>query len=224
MEPFTSYPSNPLFKVFSKKEWETIIREGGASRRTFSKDELVFASGTVTHWMGVVEKGSVQIEFNDPWGNKNILSSVAVGEVFAETYAYSGEPLRVDVVSTEDSSLLLINLKRLLDEDNSQYSWYFPFLHQVLRQAMNKNKVLSNRIFCTQPKSIRGRVQTYLGAVAAQQGTTTFQIPFDRQQLADYLNVERSALSKELGKMRTEGLIDFYKNSFKLTGTQSIQQ
>ena len=76
--------------------------------------------------------------------------------------------------------------------------------------------ILSGRIFCTTPKTIRGRLLTYLSEQAARSGGNAFDIPFDRQQLADYLNVERSALSKELGRMKNEGLIDYRKNHFEL--------
>lgn len=79
-----------------------------------------------------------------------------------------------------------------------------------------KNRALSHRIFCTSPKTIRGRLVTYLSAQALEQGSSSFSIPFDRQQLADYLGVDRSALSKELGRMRDEGLLETRKNHFLL--------
>ncbi len=89
-------------------------------------------------------------------------------------------------------------------------------MSNLLELTAQKNITLSQRIFCTSAKTIRARLLTYLSAVSVQSGSTTFEIPFDRQQLAEYLNLDRSALSKELGRMRDDGLIDFHKNSFKL--------
>ena len=89
-------------------------------------------------------------------------------------------------------------------------------MDNLLQAAVRKNMILSNRIFCTSSKTVRGRVLTYLSEVSVQEGSTTFQIPFNRQQMADYLNLDRSALSKELGKMQKEGLLIFCRNTFTL--------
>ncbi|MFR9144197.1 MAG: Crp/Fnr family transcriptional regulator, partial [Lentihominibacter sp.] len=90
------------------------------------------------------------------------------------------------------------------------------FLHNMLLMSTNKNLGLSNRIFCTSSKNIRSRVMTYLSSEAVKSGSMDIVIPFNRQQMADYLNLERSALSKELGKMRDEGILEFRKNRFRL--------
>ena len=97
-----------------------------------------------------------------------------------------------------------------------QEGWYGKLTRNLLRITARKNLTLSDRIFCTASKSVRGRLLTYLSAQAARQGCSEFDIPFDRQQLADYLNLDRSALSKELGRMRSEGMLDFRKNHFVL--------
>ena len=81
---------------------------------------------------------------------------------------------------------------------------------------MQKNLLLSNRIFCTSPKTIRSRLLTYFSRLSVKYGSSTIQIPFNRQQLADYLNLDRSALSKELGKMQQDGLIEYHKNMIYL--------
>lgn len=93
----------------------------------------------------------------------------------------------------------------------------------LLENSMRKNIVLSERIFCTAPKTIRGRLLLFLSSCSKKAKSSSFQIPFNRQQLADHLNLDRSALSKELGKMKRDGLIDFYKNTFKLQNTDIIE-
>ena len=104
----------------------------------------------------------------------------------------------------------------LTDSRFSDKTWYKKILLNITKIAAQKNLSLSNRIFCTSSKTIRGRLSAYLSYMSVKNKSTTFQIPFNRQQLADYLNLDRSALSKELGKMQKEGLLEFYKNSFKL--------
>ena len=81
---------------------------------------------------------------------------------------------------------------------------------------VRKNLIPSNRIFCTTPKTVRGRLLVYLSSESAKAGSTSFTIPFDRQGMADYLNLDRSALSKELGRMKKDGILDFKKNHFIL--------
>lgn len=164
--------------------------------------------------------GSVNVESNDLWGNKSILSHVEAGQAFAETYALCGEPLMVDVAAAEPCEILWLDLVPMMQQQNTAASWYPKFLHNLLLLSMQKNLALSQRIRCTTPKSARGRLLTYLSAQAVRAGSTHFSIPFDRQQLADYLNLDRSALSKELGKMRDDGLIRCRKNKFELCGTE----
>ena len=170
--------------------------------------------------IGIVQSGSVNVESNDLWGNKSILSHVEAGQAFAETYALCGEPLMVDVATAEPCEILWLDLVPMLQQQNTAASWYPKFLHNLLLLSMQKNLALSQRIRCTTPKSARGRLLTYLSAQAVRAGSTHFSIPFDRQQLADYLNLDRSALSKELGKMRDDGLIRCRKNEFELCGTE----
>ena len=124
--------------------------------------------------------------------------------------------LPVDVVATEDSKVLFLKadaLKQDMPETDAQIA---KMRSNMLSLALKKNLVLSGRIFHTAPKTIRGKVLAYLTTEARQDGTETFDIPFDRQQLADYLAVERSGLSLELGKMQKDGLLEFHKNHFVL--------
>ena len=164
--------------------------------------------------IGIVLEGRVQIESNDFWGNKTILDSLGEGKVFAETYALTKVPLMVDVVATQDSKILLLQIDNLGLGKNS-FSQIIT--KNILGISMKKNLHLSQRIFHTSSKTIRGRLLSYLSSqVPAKAPAAEFDIPFDRQQLADYLEVDRSALSAELSKMKADGLIDYWKNHFKL--------
>ena len=165
--------------------------------------------------MGFVLEGRIQIESTDYWGNKTIIDNLGSGKVFGETYALTGKPLMVDVVAVEDSRIMLLKPKKLFLQDDNKINSIL--LQNILRISMNKNLHLSQRIFHTNAKTIRGRLLAYLSScLPAKSPHAEFDIPYDRQQLADYLQVDRSALSAELSKMKADGLIDYWKNHFRL--------
>lgn len=208
--------SSPLFRGFGETELQQLKGCSSVRNASFAKGDIIFHTGEIVHEIGFVLEGSINIENIDLWGNKSILSHVSAGQVFAETYALCGEPMLVDAVAAENCTILFLNLDRMKNGPAPQPEWAAKIMQNMLLVSVQKNLALSNRIFCTSAKTIRGRLLTYLSAMSVKAGSTTFQIPFDRQQLADYLNLDRSALSKELGKMRDDGMIEFYKNTFKL--------
>ena len=208
-----------LFKGLSEKDLSEALVFLQAEEKKYRKGAGILHAGTLTDRMGLVLEGSVTIENNDMWGNRTILSHVEKGQFFAETYAYlPGEPMLVDVVANENCRILYLRIGSLHRSFPSGGSWVMLFTSNLLSISAHKNLVLSGRSFHTAPKTIRGRVMSYLNTVSLQKGSREFDIPFDRQQLADYLNLERSALSKELGKMRRDGLITVRKNHFILHG------
>ena len=205
-----------IFQNLTNEELEEMKNLHFLRNASFEKNTLIFQTGDRIHEIGMVLKGSVHIESIDLWGNRSILSHVPEGHAFAETYALCHEPMMVDAVSTQESAIAFLDTDILLNDRYLQKSWYAKIMHNLLIIFARKNLVLSNRIFCTSAKTIRERLFTYFSNLSVQTGSRTFQVPFDRQQMADYLNLDRSALSKELGKMRKEGLIDFHKNTFTL--------
>lgn len=184
---------------------------------SYEKNAVIFHTGQMTEEIGVVVNGCIHIENIDLLGNKSILSDIAAGQVFAETYAFCEEPLLVDVVAAADSTILFLNVKKMLLPQYNSYIWQTTMRNNLLISAMHKNLILSQRIFCTTPKTIRGRILTYLSAQALKQNNArSFEIPFDRQHLADYLNVDRNSLSKELGKTQIAGIITFRKDFYTI--------
>ena len=206
----------PLFRGIEEDAFWQMKQYGGTRQKQFAKGEIIFHTGETVYELGIVLSGSVNIENIDLWGNKSILSHISAGQVFAETYAYCGEPMMVDAVADEETQVLFLNLDRLLRTPHPECSWQQTLNHNLLNISLHKNLALSERIFCTSPKTIRGRLLLYLSNQSARAGSRTFTIPFNRQALADYLNLDRSALSKELGKMRDEHLILVDKNTFTL--------
>ena len=207
----------PVFQGLTEQELHDLEQIGAIRRQKFNKHMTVFHVGDLVHEIGIVLEGSVLIENNDLWGNKSILSRVEKGQVFAESYAFHEVPLMVDAIADEDSLILFLDVQRLMEEQNAQATWYCKMLKNLLLISTKKNRNLSNRIFCTTSKTVRGKLGLF-SEQATKAGSNTFDIPFNRQQMADYLNLDRSALSKELGKMREEGLLTFHKNHFSIKG------
>ena len=208
-----------LFRGMTEDEKEKCLSELKATERTYKKNSYIRHSGDVTEQMGMVLSGSVTIESNDLWGNCTILSHVGAGQFFAETYAIlPGEVMLVDVKANNDSSILFLSVGGLLSSEVSA-RWKEKFMRNILMISVGKNLTLSKRSFHTSSKSCRGRLLSYLNSVSLSKHSSEFNIPFNRQQLADYLNLERTNMSKELSRMQKEGIIEFRKNHFRLKQT-----
>ena len=215
------FSSLPLFRGIADCEYGDMLAGGCLRTADYEKGAVLFRAGDLTGEFGILLSGEVHVENLDLWGNRVILHSIPAGHVFAETYALCGVPMMVDVTAVQPSRVLFLRLSTLLGEANRQKSWYPKLLCNLTLLFAQKNLAWSDRVFCLSTKGVRGRVMTYLSTEAVRRGSTEFSIPFDRQQLADYLNVERSALSKELGRMQREGILTFRKNRFCLHRAQS---
>ena len=206
-----------LFRGLTDSEIAVALQVLEAHEKRYEKGETILNAGSATERMGLVLDGSVTIESNDAWGNRTIISHVERDQVFAETYALlENEPMLVDVTASEVSRVLFLRSGRIQGLTNSLRPWVLKYIANLLTISAHKNLILSGRSFHIAPKTIRGRVMAYLNSVSLQKNSREFDIPFDRQQLADYLNLERSALSKELGKMQRDGLISCRKNHFTI--------
>lgn len=206
-----------LFKGASAGETEKMLNCLGAEEKNYDKGEVIYHAGDIVHSMGLVLSGCVNVESNDLWGNKSILNHIGKGQIFAETYAcIPNEPMMVNVAAQEASGVLFMNISRLLSTCPNACTYHSRLVQNLLFVTARKNLNLSRRILHTSSKSIRGRLISYLSFQAAEQGSHHITIPFNRQQLADYLGVDRSAMSNELSRMHRDGLLIVNKNTFHL--------
>jgi CRP-like cAMP-binding protein len=214
---FKTLQAAQLFREMTEEELSSALLSLHAEEKWYRKGQVLLHAGDVTGKMGLVLEGSVTIESNDAWGNRSILSHVGPLQLFAETYALlAGEPLLVDAAANEDCRILFLQVDGLLQLTACTAPWELKLASNLLTILSMKNLHLAGRSFHTAPKSVRGRVMAYLNTVSLQKQSKDFDIPFDRQQLADYLNLERTALSKELGRMQQEGLIETRKSHFRI--------
>lgn len=204
-----------IFRGISKEQIQTLLSSLKYKLKNYDKNEVIYRTGDRVTSLGIVMSGSVTIEYYDIWGNKSILDKLSSPQVFGETYAcLSDEPIMVDAVATEPAQILLIEIASILEFPHPCCSFHNQLVKNLLIIAAQKNLVLSHRIFHTSSKSIRSRILSFLSFQAKKRGKLEFSIAFDRQQLADYLNVDRSALSNEISKMQKEGIIKVNKNHF----------
>ena len=212
-----------LFRGMIPNDIESLLTCMNAQVKSYSKGDIVFNVGDYVKAMGLVLSGSVYIENDDMWGNKSILDKIGPGQIFAETYAcVPGEPLMINVVANEKTDILFLNTEHMLTTCTDACAFHSKVIRNMLEIASQKSLNLSRRILHTSSKTIRGRLLSYLSFQSTKQGVQEFDIPFNRQQLADYLSIDRSAMSNELSKMQKDGLIVVDKNHFILHNIDSV--
>lgn len=215
--PCEALARTPLFLGISAQEVSSMLTCLDARRRVLAAGEYALREGDDARSIGLVIAGSVVVERTDAWGARSILGRAAFGETFGEAYAcVPGATMGVDVRAAEDSTILLLDVGRALTSCPSACPFHARLIRNLLGTIAAKNLQLSNKIRDITPRTIRARVLSFLSTQAQGAGARTFGVPFNRQQLADYLCVDRSALSHELAKMRAEGLIDFDRATFEL--------
>lgn len=218
MEEFLStIRSAPLFSGVSEAELTAMLACLKAEKKDFPKEAFVLRAGDTAESIGLVLTGTVLVIQEDIWGNRNILSKAGPGQTFAVAYACApGSRLNVSVVAETPVTVLFLNVKRILTVCPSACSYHSRIIRNLLGELAGKNLQFSEKLTHVGQRSTRSKIMSYLSAEAQRLGTYELDIPFSRQQLADYLGVERSGLSQELGKMKRDGLLDYRKSHFVL--------
>ena len=206
-----------IFSGISAEETEKMLHCLEVRPETFQKDEYILRAGDRVEAFGLVITGKVMIIQEDFWGNRNILAAVGAGHCFAETFACSpGAVLNVSVIAETNVQVLFLNVKRILTTCPSTCSHHSRMIRNLLSELAEKNLRLNEKITHLGQRSRRAKILSYLSAEAQRHGSAEFDIAFSRQQLADYLSVDRSGLSMELSRMQEEGLLEYRKNHFVL--------
>ena len=209
--------SAPLFSGISEEELVTMLSCLNAEKKDFPKDAFVLRAGDTAESIGLVLSGSVLILQEDIWGNRNILSKAGPGQTFAAAFACApGSLLNVSVLSETPVTTMFLNVKRVLNVCPSACAHHSRIIRNLLGELAEKNLRFGEKLTHMGQRSTRAKLMSYFSAEAQRLGTYEFDIPFSRQQLADYLGVERSGLSLALGKMKKDGLLDFHKSHFIL--------
>lgn len=215
--------SSSLFAGMSEGETAQMLACLAGRRAECSAGFFLAHEGECVRELGLLVRGRLQAAAQDIWGNTSILETVEPGQLFLETYACRPEnPLPFSVSALEDSAVLFFDMNRLLHTCKSACVFHERLIQNLLFEMAGKNMRLAGHIFCLGRRSIRERLLGYLSQEAKKQRSAYFTIPFSRQQLADYLCVDRSALSKEMSRMKKEGLLDFERSRFYLKNFSSF--
>ena len=209
--------SSQIFSGISESELTAMLTCLDTRQESFPKDTFLLRAGDEVESIGLVLSGNVLIIQEDIWGNRNILSKAGPGQTFATAYACApGAVMDASVLAETPVTVMFLNVKRVLNVCPSACEHHSRIIRNLLGELAGKNLRFSEKLTHMGQRTTRAKLMSYLSAEARRLGKYEFDIPFSRQQMADYLGVERSGLSLELGKMQKEGMIDFHKSHFVL--------
>ena len=207
----------PIFHSISPEEISSMLACLSPRQKKFQKDEIIFPEGSPIAQIGLVLSGQVHIVKEDYWGRRTLMASVGPGECFGEAYAcLPDSPFPFTATAAEHVSVLFLNASRALTICSSACPIHSRLIRNLLTTLAESNLRLARKIECTSPRTIREKLLSYFSSQARLARSSSFTIPFSRQQLAEYLSVDRSAMTVELYKLKEEGIIWFEKRDVRL--------
>ena len=216
MKKSTILMESALFRGIAEVDLPGLLSCLEAVERVFRKGETIFHRGDRTERIGLLLSGTVHIVREDFWGNRSIVGIAGTGDIFAESYALTGEVMDVTVLASSDCEILFFSGARAVSGCSQVCGFHECLSRNLLGMLAKKNLLLTEKMRHMARKTTREKLLSYLSAQALRAGSSEFDIPLDRQQLADFLGVERSAMSVALGKLRDEGVLEVRKNHFHL--------
>lgn len=211
--------ASPLFAGIEEDGIKAMLDCLRATRRRFGKGSFILHAGDCADSVGLVLSGRVLVVREDYWGNRELVASIAPPNLFAEVFACIPQAkMSVSVVAEEDCEVMFLDVSRILTTCSSSCAFHARLVENLVGVLAQKNLMLNEKLGHLSRRTTREKLLSYLSSEAQRQGNPRFTIPFDRQQLADYLSVDRSAMSTELGRMRQDGLVDYKRSLFELKG------
>ena len=207
----------PLFFGIDDTDLIRMLGCLGAKTEHFDKKYTIFAEGSPAKYIGIVLSGSAQIIQVDYYGNRSILGEIETSQVFAEAFACAAvRSLPVSVIANKPCEIMLIDCSHILRTCSNNCGFHRQLIYNLMKDLATKTIMFHQRMEVTSKRSTREKLLSYLMLQSKKAESNSFDIPFDRQELADYLEVDRSGLSAEISKMKKEGIIDCTKNRFEL--------
>ena len=210
-------PKSPLFEGVDDQDLDSMMHCLSAKKRHYKKEEFIFHSGDKAQQIGMVLSGTVHMMKEDFWGNRMILGEAGPGDLFGEVYACAGVKwLEVNVIAKTDTDILFLDIQKILTVCSNGCEFHSRMIRNLLSSISRRTLAMTRKVEHMSQRTLRDKVLSYLSSQAVTSESREFTIPYNRQQLAEYLSVDRSALSSELGKMRDQGILEFHKNWFHL--------
>ena len=206
-----------LFEGIEPSDIKPLLSCLSASVAGYAKRQMIFVEGDSVDKVGIVLSGQVQVIKEDFYGNRNIVAVLNEGALFGETFVCADvRTLPVSVYAVTDCEILFVDYRRLITTCSNTCSFHQRLIFNMLRILANKNIGLTQKIEYISKRTTREKLLAYLSAESKRAKSNSITIPVNRQELADYLSVDRSAMSAELGRLRDEGILNFNKNWFEL--------
>lgn len=207
----------PLFAGLSEEEILTSLHSLGATVRQIPKNQYIIRAGDRTDCISLLVSGSALVIQEDLWGNRNIMTKLSPSDYFAEAFAVIPDAiLSVSVTATDECIIIEISMNRLLAAGTSLSHQQNLLIKNLITALAKKTLMFNDKITHMSRRKTRDKLLSYLSVEAIRQGSLSFDIPFDRQQLADFLCVERAAMSAELSKLQKEGFLKTDHSHFEL--------
>lgn len=217
MDDLKILENSRLFAGIRVDEIQPMLSCLQAVERKYPRGAYIFHTGEEVRALALLVRGTAHIQKEDFWGNRSLLASLGAGDIFAEAYAMPGSgAMRSDVVAVESCTVLLMDVERVLSRCTNSCAFHARLTENLFALLAEKNRILARKVDYLAQRTTRQRLLAYLSEQAQRAGSAEFTIPFNRQQLADFLSVERSAMSAELSRMQAEGLLETERSHFRL--------
>jgi CRP-like cAMP-binding protein len=214
---FSLLSASPLLSGIGADDFEAMLGCLGARQKTFEKEEALFLEGDTVTEIGLLISGRLHLLKSDIWGNNSIVTDVTPPGMFAEAVVCGGlGRVPVSAVAKETSEVLFLDYKRIVTTCSSSCAFHGKLIRNMVGVLARKNIMMSEKMEHITKRTIKEKLLSYLNTQARQNNSKVFDIPYNRQELADYLSVERSALSAEMSKLKSAGVIGYRKNHFEL--------
>ncbi len=207
---------NRLFNGINEDNIKSLLPCLKANIKEFSKDQFIFHQGDIIEKVGIILDGKIKIERVDFWGNNTILRTLSKNEMFGEIYAFEKAPLELSIIASTECKILFLDFNKIIKPCNIACAFHTDLIINLLQIFAKKTTLMNKKLEILSKRSIEDKLLSYLKSISLKNNSKTFSIPYNRQELADFLVVNRSALSKELMKLKKEGIIDYNKNTFTL--------
>lgn len=223
-EIFQVLSKSPLFENIKEDEYKTLLSCINSHRKNFSNDEYVFFAGNKINYVGIVLTGSVEVIKEDLAGSRHILDFLGPSDIFAEGIACTKKHIApVTVRTKQDSQILFIPFDRIIKTCNNSCGFHIQLIKNMMMILGEKNYNMNRKMELLMLKGMREKLATYLLSESIKNNSLTFQIVPNRNELAEYLNVSRTSMCRELAQMKELGILDYYQRSFKILSLEELK-
>lgn len=206
-----------LFQGIEESDLEAMLGCLGATERKYRKNDVILLAGTKVTSVGIMVEGNAQITRDDAEGNRAILSELEKADLFAEAYVAAGsQEVPITVIATSDCRIVWIPFNKIIGSCSNACGFHRLLVQNMMRVIAQKNIWMNEKMRILSCKTTKEKLMTYLSDYSERVGKDKFKIPFSRNELADFLSVDRSAMSRELSKLKDEGYLNYHKNEFEL--------